>query len=70
VTNVDDVRRALGLAAKPPALTVQCPHCRAGPGDPCTTRGRRRQQPHPGRIAAAPDATVIAFPATEETRNA
>lgn len=59
MTGVSDVRRALGLAAKPPALSVTCPHCRAGPDQPCTTRGRRRQLPHPGRVAVAPDAQVI-----------
>lgn len=54
-----DVRRALGLTAKPPALTVQCPHCRAGPGEPCVTLGRPRSKPHPGRVDAGPDAVVI-----------
>ena len=68
MTGPDDVRRALGIGAKPPALAVQCPHCRAGPGDPCLTRGRRRQQPHPGRVDVAPDAQVINFP--KEPRNA
>lgn len=59
MTGPDDVRRALGLAAKPPALSVICPHCRAGPGEPCTTRGRRKAQPHPSRVEMAPDARVI-----------
>lgn len=63
----DDVRRAAGYGTRPPALTVTCPHCRAGPGEPCTTRGRRRQQPHPGRIAAGPDATVLNFPTPKES---
>jgi hypothetical protein len=62
MTGPDDVRHALGLTAKPPALTVQCPHCRAGRGEPCLTLGRPRSKPHPGREAAAPDAVVIAFP--------
>jgi hypothetical protein len=68
VTGVEDVRRALGVAARPPALTVQCPHCRAGPGEPCVTLGRPRSKPHPGRVDAGPDATVLTFP--KETRNA
>lgn len=60
MTGPDDVRRAMGITAKPPALQVQCPHCRAGPGEPCTTRGRR-MNPHPSRVAAGPDAVVIAL---------
>lgn len=53
MTGADDVRTAMGVGPKPAALRVRCPHCRAGPGDPCLTLGRPRGQPHPGRTAAA-----------------
>jgi hypothetical protein len=66
VTTADDVRRAMGLAGRSPALTVRCPHCTAPVGEEChgrtaKTRSKRRS-PHPARLAAAPDAVVIAFP--------
>jgi hypothetical protein len=66
VTTADDVRRAAGLSARSPALTVRCSHCGAGVGEEChgrtaKTRGKRRPT-HPARIAAAPDAVVIPFP--------
>lgn len=59
MTGPDDVRRALGIGPKPRALAVQCPHCRAGPGEPCLTLGRPRREPHPRRVEAGPDAQVI-----------
>lgn len=62
----DDVRRAAGLSARSPALTVPCTHCGALVGEDChgrtaKTRSKRRE-PHPARLAAAPSAVVIAFP--------
>lgn len=66
MTGPDDVRRAAGLSARSPALTVRCSHCGAPVGEEChgrtaKTRGKRRPT-HPVRLAAAPDAVVIAFP--------
>jgi hypothetical protein len=61
VTGIDDVRAAAGFTARHPALTVQCPHCRAAVGDPCIgpASKRRLAAPHPSRLTAGPDADVI-----------
>lgn len=63
MTSADDVRRAAGLPDRSPALTVRCTHCGAQSGEEChgrtaKTRSRRRE-PHPARVAAAPNAVVI-----------
>jgi hypothetical protein len=67
MTTADDVRRAMGLTGRSPALTVPCSHCSAQVDEDChgrtaKTRGKRRK-PHPARLLAAPSAVVIAFPA-------
>jgi hypothetical protein len=70
VTSARDVRAAAGYAPKDRALRVRCTHCHALEGQPCTTRGRVRKDPHPCRVelaaatpepAAEPTATVLPF---------
>lgn len=64
MTNVNDVRAACGYPAKDPALDVKCPICGAAKDEPCTTLGRRRDDPHPARIdlAAAAESTAVILP--------
>lgn len=62
MTNVNDVRAAIGAAPRDPALNVPCAHCRAFRDMPCTTRGRDRKDPHPARLElAAQSATILPF---------
>ena len=66
MTNINDVRAAIGAPPKHPALEVFCTHCRAAKGLPCTTRNLPRKDPHPCRIdlagaAEQPTATVLPF---------
>ena len=70
MTTADDVRRAMGLTGRSPALTVPCTHCGALVGEDChgrtaKTRSKRRA-PHPARLLAAPSAVVLAFPQQPE----
>lgn len=69
MTTADDVRRAMGLTGRSPALTVPCTHCGATVGEDChgrtaKTRAKRRE-PHPARLAVAPSAVIIPFPRSE-----
>ena len=71
MTTADDVRRAMGLTARSPALTVPCTHCGAVVGEDChgrTAKTRhKRREPHPARLLAAaePRAVIIPFPRSE-----
>lgn len=63
MTGARDVRAACGYPPKGPARTVKCPICGVAKGEPCKTLNRRRDDPHPARIALAaePTATVLPF---------
>lgn len=65
MTGASDVRAACGYPAKDPALDVPCPICGVAKGEPCTTLGRRRDDPHPARTdlaaEAQPTATILPF---------